>query len=272
MWSSISIPRTFPAAARARPAASATAMRRCDESTRSSSASARTPSSPMSRSSANTVSNIPLIADPDRRLADLYDVNSILPLIRPRITYVIDKQGFIERAMRHDLLIGRHLSEVREALQSLAAGLIRDIAGEVLPGQRRNAWPRGMSAYLYLHVLGEEADHVGVGDLPPRSNVTMPVSLSTQPVGIDKEAVLVAGDAVADAGGHQVLQSRASRPSSCPAGSRATQRGHLPCQKAVSARLKSLAVKSCCWAAVSIPGCRPAGGRRSLASCPGFAA
>ncbi len=63
----------------------------------------------------------PLISDADGRLADLYDVRSILPLIRPRITYVIDKQGVIERAMRHDLLIGKHLAEVREALESIAA-------------------------------------------------------------------------------------------------------------------------------------------------------
>jgi peroxiredoxin Q/BCP len=60
----------------------------------------------------------PLIADPDGRITDLYDVHTLLPLIRPRITYVIDKQGIIRRAMRHDLLIGKHLSEVREAFSN----------------------------------------------------------------------------------------------------------------------------------------------------------
>jgi len=61
----------------------------------------------------------PLISDADGRVSDLYDVKSALPLIRPRVTYVIDKQGVIRSAFRHDLAIGRHLSDTLAALESI---------------------------------------------------------------------------------------------------------------------------------------------------------
>ena len=65
--------------------------------------------------------SFPLIADPDGRIHDLYDVRTALPLIRPRITYVIDKQGVIRFAFRHDIAIGRHLTDTLAALESLAS-------------------------------------------------------------------------------------------------------------------------------------------------------
>ena len=61
----------------------------------------------------------PLISDWDREIARLYEVTSSLPKIRPRITYVIDKEGVIRAAFRHDLAIGRHLSDTLAALESL---------------------------------------------------------------------------------------------------------------------------------------------------------
>jgi peroxiredoxin Q/BCP len=61
----------------------------------------------------------PLISDPDGSLRALYDVKSVLPLLRPRITYVIDKQGVIRAAFRHDLAIGRHLSDTLAALEAV---------------------------------------------------------------------------------------------------------------------------------------------------------
>jgi thioredoxin-dependent peroxiredoxin len=61
----------------------------------------------------------PLIADEDRSIAALYDVKSSIPKIRPRITYVIDKQGIIRAAFRHDVAIGRHLSDTLNALERL---------------------------------------------------------------------------------------------------------------------------------------------------------
>lgn len=63
----------------------------------------------------------PLIADEDRRIAGLYEVKSSLPKIRPRITYVIDKQGVIRAAFRHDIAIGRHLSDTLATLEQLQA-------------------------------------------------------------------------------------------------------------------------------------------------------
>jgi peroxiredoxin Q/BCP len=63
--------------------------------------------------------SFPLIADADGRIGDLYDVKSLLPLIRPRITYVIDKEGLIRSAFRHDVAIGRHLSDTLDALEAL---------------------------------------------------------------------------------------------------------------------------------------------------------
>jgi peroxiredoxin Q/BCP len=63
----------------------------------------------------------PLISDGSGRLRDLYDVKSALPMLRPRITYVIDKQGVIRAPFRHDLAIGRHLSDTLEALEALQA-------------------------------------------------------------------------------------------------------------------------------------------------------
>lgn len=61
----------------------------------------------------------PLISDPERRIAALYKVKSSLPGLRPRITYVIDKDGVIRAAFRHDILISRHLADTLEALEKL---------------------------------------------------------------------------------------------------------------------------------------------------------
>src|SRR5690606_6970381 len=61
----------------------------------------------------------PLISDPDRTLAELYDVKTSVPKLRPRVTYVIDKQGVIRAAFRHDIAIGRHLSDTLDALEAL---------------------------------------------------------------------------------------------------------------------------------------------------------
>ena len=63
--------------------------------------------------------SFPLIADQDGRLRELYDVRSLLPFIRPRITYVIDKHGVIRAAFRHDVAIGRHLTDTLAALEAL---------------------------------------------------------------------------------------------------------------------------------------------------------
>lgn len=68
--------------------------------------------------------SFPLIADADGRLRELYGVTTRLPLLRPRVTYVIDKQGVIRSAFRHDIAIGRHLSDTLGALESLEGSRI----------------------------------------------------------------------------------------------------------------------------------------------------
>jgi thioredoxin-dependent peroxiredoxin len=61
----------------------------------------------------------PIITDPDRKVSELYGLRPILGLIRPRATYVIDKQGVIRKAFQHNVFIGRHLSDTLEALDQL---------------------------------------------------------------------------------------------------------------------------------------------------------
>ncbi|WP_322795050.1 peroxiredoxin [Tepidiforma sp.] len=61
----------------------------------------------------------PLIPDPDGRLRALYDAKGWIPWMQPRVTYVIDKDGIIRAALRHDLRVTAHVPEVLEALQQI---------------------------------------------------------------------------------------------------------------------------------------------------------
>lgn len=63
----------------------------------------------------------PLIPDPEKRVVKLYDADGFLGITTARITYVIDKEGTIRGALRHDFAIGRHLPEVLDTLQSINA-------------------------------------------------------------------------------------------------------------------------------------------------------
>lgn len=63
----------------------------------------------------------PLIADPEKRIVKQYEAVGFLGLTTARITYVIDKQGTIRRALRHDFAIGKHLPEVLDALKAIEA-------------------------------------------------------------------------------------------------------------------------------------------------------
>lgn len=64
----------------------------------------------------------PLIADAEKELVAKYDARGgLLAFMPPRVTYVIDKEGVIRAAMRHDIFVGRHVSEVIEALASFAS-------------------------------------------------------------------------------------------------------------------------------------------------------
>jgi thioredoxin-dependent peroxiredoxin len=63
----------------------------------------------------------PIISDADGRIRELYDVRSSIPVLRPRVTYVIDKSGMIRAAFRHDIAVGRHITDVLEALRQIEA-------------------------------------------------------------------------------------------------------------------------------------------------------
>lgn len=62
----------------------------------------------------------PLIADPDRKLIDLYDARGLFGMTA-RVTYIIDTGGIIRAALHHELLIGRHHSSVKRVLEALQA-------------------------------------------------------------------------------------------------------------------------------------------------------
>lgn len=84
----------------------------------------------------------PLIADEDRAIAKQYEATSRLP-IPPRITYVIDKQGVIRAAFRHDLAIGRHLGDTLDALEAI----------------QRSEAPRGSCLMQYPTYRGRRHGH-----------------------------------------------------------------------------------------------------------------
>ena len=66
----------------------------------------------------------PLIADPARELLAKYDAKGMFSFMPPRVTYVIDKQGVIRSAIRHDFQVGRHVDEVLTALRVLAPATV----------------------------------------------------------------------------------------------------------------------------------------------------
>lgn len=67
----------------------------------------------------------PLIADADRRLQELYNVKGWIPWMPPRMTYVIDREGIIRAAIRHDFRVKEHVPEVIAALERLAHPAVR---------------------------------------------------------------------------------------------------------------------------------------------------
>ena len=63
-----------------------------------------------------------LVSDEDERISRAYEaigaIGSVLKMTR-RITYVIDKEGVVRGAFRHELAVKRHLDDVRAAIASL---------------------------------------------------------------------------------------------------------------------------------------------------------
>jgi peroxiredoxin len=48
-----------------------------------------------------------------------YDANGMFGFAIARVTYVIDTAGIISAAFRHDVLVGKHVPLVLQALDSL---------------------------------------------------------------------------------------------------------------------------------------------------------
>lgn len=61
----------------------------------------------------------PLVADPEKRIVRQYDADGLLGLMTARVTYVIDKQGVIRAALRHQFQVDKHLPEVLDALRAI---------------------------------------------------------------------------------------------------------------------------------------------------------
>ncbi|HWO93800.1 MAG TPA: peroxiredoxin [Dehalococcoidia bacterium] len=63
----------------------------------------------------------PLIADTDKRVSKLYDARGLFGFMTARVTYVIDKDGVIRDAFRHEMAIGDHLRDVLAALEKMTS-------------------------------------------------------------------------------------------------------------------------------------------------------
>ncbi len=63
----------------------------------------------------------PLVPDTDKQLSKLYGARGLFGLTTARITYVIDKQGIIRGAFRHEVRgIGDHIEDAVRTLQEIA--------------------------------------------------------------------------------------------------------------------------------------------------------
>ncbi len=67
----------------------------------------------------------PLVSDVDKRVSELYEARGLFGLMMARITYVIDREGMIRAASRHDLAISGHVRDVLAALRKIE-GLAAD--------------------------------------------------------------------------------------------------------------------------------------------------
>jgi peroxiredoxin Q/BCP len=63
----------------------------------------------------------PLISDPDRTISKAYNVERLGGIIAlpKRVTYVIDKEGTVRAAIHHEIMIGRHVTDVLEVLKKI---------------------------------------------------------------------------------------------------------------------------------------------------------
>ncbi len=65
----------------------------------------------------------PLVSDSGGDIADLYQVGSILGLVRQRVTYVIDRDKTVRGVHHHELSTRRHLDGVFDTLEGMGLPL-----------------------------------------------------------------------------------------------------------------------------------------------------
>lgn len=63
----------------------------------------------------------PMIADPERSIAKLYDVLFMFLPVSHRVTYVIDRAGTIAGVFNHEFAVVKHLDEVVRFVHKLAS-------------------------------------------------------------------------------------------------------------------------------------------------------
>jgi peroxiredoxin Q/BCP len=63
----------------------------------------------------------PLVGDEDKKISESYGVLRRFLSTDRRITYVIDERGVVEAVFDHEILVTRHLSDVRSLLESRRA-------------------------------------------------------------------------------------------------------------------------------------------------------
>ena len=65
--------------------------------------------------------SFPMIGDSQKTIGKSYDVMWPLLGVTQRVTYVVGPDGRIEAVFHHELMVGRHLEDVKRHLQSKAA-------------------------------------------------------------------------------------------------------------------------------------------------------
>jgi peroxiredoxin Q/BCP len=62
--------------------------------------------------------SFPLIGDEDTRISQSYGVLRTFPSLDRRVTFLIDERGVIEAVLKHEILVTRHLDDVRRLLEA----------------------------------------------------------------------------------------------------------------------------------------------------------
>jgi len=69
--------------------------------------------------------SFPLVGDPDKSISKSYGVLRSIPSLDRRVTFLIDEEGVIEAVFKHEILVTRHLSDVRRLLESRKKKAVR---------------------------------------------------------------------------------------------------------------------------------------------------